>query len=108
MPIVIQRIWDILVGTLMILLSIAFQLIFFVLLLFPLFAVLNWLAVDPKSGPYQTVFFVTYLIIFNAASCFDYFRRRIVNVGLGSGSSIFFLLPRGIDRILFGSDGGVR
>ena len=105
---ILRRIWDVLVGTLMIALSAAFQLLFYVLLCFPAFAIIDWLGFDPKGPWVQWACIGGFAIIFNSISCFDYFRRRVANNGLGDDASMFFLVPRGIDRIFFGVDRAAR
>lgn len=92
-----------LVGLTMIILSLAFQLMFYVILLFPTFVVMRYFGFNPEGRAATFIPILCYALLFNSVSCFEYFRRRVANVGIGDASH-FFLLPRGIDRLLTGRD----
>ncbi|MBN2310844.1 MAG: hypothetical protein JXR94_17855 [Candidatus Hydrogenedentes bacterium] len=118
-----KRIWDVIVGMVMIVLSLAVQSIFYVFLLFPAFAILEALQMDYDSPALQWVLLGSYAVLFNGIACFEYFRRRrqatLGGAGLSPGVHAFkavaipdsghiawaiFLVPRGLDRILFGKE----
>ena len=108
---VLFRLWGVVVGIVMIALSLVTQLL--------IFLIIAGIAIPmalPQLNP--GISLAALLVLFNGVSCYEYFRlRRVVTVrdtvgklaGLvrpnaESASMAFFLVPRGIDRILTGRE----
>jgi hypothetical protein len=100
---VLSRLWDIIVGLVMIALGLAFQLLLFLML-----AVGAIPMVLPQLNPFVSL--IALFIVFNVVACVEYFRRRQVVVAhalaseSSQASSALFLTPRGIDRIFRGRE----
>jgi len=124
---VFRRVWDMIVGLIMILCSLVAQLLFCIVLTMgvwgiAIFAAGNRLGERGQAVLTVVVFFAS-LLILNAVLLYEYFVRRRVRklgsreigetvdaataiAGAGSGhiSMVLFLLPRGIDRIIHGRE----
>jgi hypothetical protein len=107
----LRRLWDIVVGSSMIVLSLFFQLLLLLIICtitIPMFF--------PSLSPIVSL--PALLILFNGISCYEYFRRRrvvtlnntihkfkgLVRPDSRHAAMAIFLVPRGIDRILTGSE----
>ena len=118
-----KRMWDVMIGSMMILLSLAVQLLFYVFLSFPAYAVLEAFHLPTEGPVIQWAIIGFYAVVFNGIACFEYFRRRkLATLGTATvRKSIhafkavaspdskhiawsIFLVPRGIDRIAFGRE----
>jgi hypothetical protein len=88
----------------MIALSLMFQLLFAVLLMMPYLGILQVLGKEAEGIFDTRIFMFGAIILICALSCFEYFRRGKAAVSLGSGAAIFFLFPRGLDRIFTGEE----
>jgi hypothetical protein len=105
------RVWSVCVGIVMISLSLLVQL--------PIFMILGSIVVPlvlPKVNPWTSI--LALFVIFNGVSCYEYFfKRRVATLGgavhklagvVQPRSShlpmVFFLVPRGIDRIVMGRE----
>jgi hypothetical protein len=108
----LKRLWGILVGVVMIALSLLIQFLLFIII-----AVIVVPLVLPRVDPWISV--LALMILINSVSCYEYFRkRRVVTLGSStvhklagvvrptSGHAVmaFFLVPRGIDRIIRGRE----
>jgi hypothetical protein len=105
------RLWSVFVGTLMIVLSLLAQLAIFL----PLASILTPL-VFPKINPWYGV--LALYVLVNCVSCYEYFRKRrvvvmrskvlqlsaLVRPRTSHAVMAFFLVPRGIDRIITGRE----
>ena len=107
----LSKVWSVVVGVFMIVLSLFVQLNLFII---PCVAIIpSFLpSLDPR------VSMPGLLILFNMVSCYEYFcKRRVVTLGgavnklaglvkpdSGHLSMVFFLVPRGIDRIITGRE----
>lgn len=121
----IGRVWDVCVGLVMIALSACVQFIFLNMLMFVVYAIMNpYETSELASNPYFHWGCVAlFALLFNGIACFEYFRRqRMAQLG-GPGMRAgihalkavakpdsghiawsIFLVPRGIDRIVFGKE----
>ena len=97
-----KKLWDIIMGTTMIFISLIFQFLFFVMVVgFGINGILNLVGINGIYGIGMLITIIFLSILFNTLSCLYYFKKRIVYIELGSEISIFFLFPRGIDKILY-------
>jgi hypothetical protein len=100
-----QRIWDIIVGSFMILVGLAVGVVIAGLIAIPVIVALpeevgkkTWIGYAVGAG---------ILVILNAASFYDVYRRRRANMVYGS-SGIIHLVPRGVRLIMTGDDSWQR
>ncbi len=105
------RLWGIFVGAVMIVLSLLAQLVIFL----PLASILTPLVL-PAVNPWYGV--LALYVLVNSVSCYEYFRKRrvvamrstvhklagLVRPTTSHAVMAFFLVPRGIDRILTGRE----
>jgi hypothetical protein len=105
------RFWSVVVGIVMIAISLVLQLLIFIIL-----GAVTIPMVFPNLDPRISV--LSLLVLFNGVSCYEYFRkRRVVTLGntvhklaglvkpdSSHTSMAFFLVPRGIDRIITGRE----
>ena len=97
------RVWDVMVGLTMIMLSLAFQVIFFGLVVMTvLYAIGSWWGSQLPRWAVIMVLVAT-LISINAAAFYDY-RRGAVKSAIAGKSGRIHLLPRGFDRMMNGRE----
>jgi hypothetical protein len=102
-----RRVWDISVGCFMVFASLVFQVIFLGIpsAIFGM-TIANYFKI--KSDLFVWWFGLMIAAIYNGATLFEFRRNRIVMLdGNGSVSpkvGVFFLLPRGVCRILYGRE----
>ena len=107
----LTRLWSIVVGLIMIAISLVLQLLIFMIL-----GLITIPMALPNLDPRISI--LGLLVLFNGVSCYEYFRkRRVVTLGntvhklaglvkpdSSHASMAFFLVPRGLDRIITGRE----
>jgi hypothetical protein len=118
-----KRVWDFLVGSVMIALSLAVQMFLYCPLAFGMIGLWHPYEVPEGADDLAPMIVVGLALVFNGIACFEYFRRKrqatLGGRGLRPGIHAFkaitspdsghiawaiFLVPRGLDRILFGKE----
>lgn len=115
----VKRIYDVIVGVVMIAVGGAFQLVFLVLLWMGIIGILEWRGIKVESEALHWVILIGLVLIFNGIAFWEYFRRRrmahmgrpvravadaVVGVSSTTVAHIIFLIPRAIDRIFTGRE----
>lgn len=114
---VIGRVWDVIVGLVMLIAAAALQAIFLTLLVFAVAGVLQCANVKTGNALLSGIAIAVFAG-FNAASCWVYFRRlrrtgfdrgdaRVEGIGgprSTSATGIIFLVPRALSRMALGSE----
>src|SRR5688572_14963280 len=103
-----RRVWDVAVGIIMILTSLAFQVVISAFTALAVgFAIAEWQ--DWSFASCFWILFALQFVVFNIAAFYDFYRRRRINrVTVTGEAGIFHLVPRAIHRMRFGTEGVVQ
>lgn len=98
-----RRVWDVFVGSLMVLASVAFQAIFLTFVGGMVGAGIAeyW---HIRNEAFVWVFIAAVALLFNGVTFYEFRRGRISTPVNAGRAGMFFLLPRGIARIIHGRE----